>query len=163
MESVLHKNMTANEGFTIVEIVVTMAVISVFLIGIIQAYLLVDSQRLRLSQQALASDIAYSNLRKFTNRPSALTSCDSSMDLVANPNATGKLLGDQTNTPTSSTYGFVAEPTSVTQPLGSGAKQTVVALAPAGCANFLTSPVEILSTVTYGNNGVKVQHASFVN
>lgn len=162
MQRTLYQNQLSDSGFTVVEMVVTMVILALFLGGFLQSYLLVDSQRVKLAQQSRASDVAYSNLRKFASRPSGLT-CTAAMDLIANANAPGVLLGDQNNTVTSSAYGFIAEPTSVTQSLGSGATQEVRAFAPDGCANFATNPVKITSVVTYGSSGDKVQHASFVN
>lgn len=151
----------SQQGFTIVEMIVTIVVAALFFTLFFQVYVVLESQRLVVARQAKASDVAYSNLRKFTTRPAGLT-CDGSMDLIANSNAPGKLLGDQTNTTNSSTYGFLAEPTTVTQSLGPSSTQTVYAFAPSGCANFTTDPIKITSTVTYGNNGDSVSHASTI-
>jgi prepilin-type N-terminal cleavage/methylation domain-containing protein len=124
------------KGFTIVEVLVTMGVLSVFLFGFFQTYLLLESQRINVSRQAKASDIAYSNLRKVTTRPGGLT-CD--------------------------TQGV---PVTITQePASAGIiSQDVVAFPTNGCSgtNFTDNPVKIVSTVTYGTNGGSVTHASFV-
>ena len=149
------------QGFTIIEMIVTIVVAALFFTLFFQVYVVLESQRVLVARQARASDVAYSNLRKFTARPAGLA-CDSSMDLAANNNATGKLLGDQTNTTNSSAYGFIAEPTSVTRALGTNATQTVLAFAPSGCTNFANEPIKIVSTVTYGINGDKVTHASYI-
>jgi prepilin-type N-terminal cleavage/methylation domain-containing protein len=155
----------SQQGFTIVEMIITIIVSSLFIMMFFQMYLVLESQRVQVARVAKAHDIAYSNLRKFTTRPASLT-CDSSMDLIANGNATGKLLGDQSNssTSTSSTYGFVAEPTAVTQSLGANSTQTVYAFAPSGCGSFDDQPIKIVSTVTFGSgsNENEVTHASFV-
>ena len=151
----------SQQGFTIVEMIVTIVVAALFFTFFFQVYVILESQRLVVARQAKASDVAYSNLRKFTARPAGLT-CDSTMDLVTNGAASGKLLGDQTYTTNSSTYGFLAEPTTVTQSLGPNSTQTVKAFAPSGCANFTSDPIKIVSTVTYGNNGDSVSHASYI-
>ena len=145
-------------GFTVVEMIVSTIIVSLFLTLFFRTYLLMESQRIAVARQAKASDIAYSNLRKFTTRPAGLT-CDSSME----SGGTGKLLGNQTNTTTSSAYGFIAEPTSVTQSLGSGSTQEVRAFTTGTCATFAANPVKIVSTVTYENNRDQVVHASFVD
>lgn len=159
----MNNNVHNQQGFTIVEMLVTIIVSSMFIILFFQLYLVLESQRIQVARQAKASDVAYSNLRKMTTRPANLTAslCDNNMDTAANPNAAGLLLGDQTNTTTGSTYGFFAEPTSVTQSLGASTTQELRVFAPYGCANFTNSPLKIVSTVTFGN-GDKVTHASFI-
>ena len=145
-------------GFTIVEMIVSIVVVNLFLALFFQTYILMESQRISVARQARASDIAYSNLRKFTTRPAGLT-CDSTMEA----GGSGKLLGDQTNTGTSSTYGFIAEPTSVTQSLGSNSTQQVRVFVTGSCADFATKPLKIISIVTYGTgNNDKVVHASYI-
>jgi len=147
------------QGFTIVEMLVTIVVSSLFIILFFQVYLVLESQRVQVARQSKASDVAYSNLQKITTRPAGLT-CDSSMETGGD----GKLLGDQTNTTTSSTYGFFAEPTSVTQSLGSNSTQQVRAYTTTGtCTNFATKPIKIVSTVTFGLGTDKVVHASFID
>lgn len=148
-------------GFTITEVVVALAVMILFLALFLQFFLTMTTQRVALSRQALASDIAYTNLRKFTTRPTV--TCDvSTMDLTTTPNASGKLLGDETATAPNS-YGFTAEPAGSTAALGPDAHQTVVALAPKGCGSpaYANTPLLIRSTVTYGSD--KAVHATLVN
>ena len=154
---------TGAEGFTIAELLVTVVVTSIVLIMFFWAYVTATYQRVNVARQAAASDIAYSNLKKFTTKPIVI--CDDSMDLTAAGSATktGKLLGDDTNATTTSTYGFIAEsPTELKNRLGAGASQKVVAFAPDGCTNFNGKPMKIESTVTYGTDGEKVIHASYV-
>lgn len=137
-----------SSGFTIIEVVVTLAVTALFLTFFFQMYLAMESQRISVARQALASDLAYSNLRKFTTRPAEADPCDAaSMDLTGPLPNNGKDLT------------FIPEPT---EGLGSGVGQTVRAFAPKGCALFASNPVKIESTITYGN-GEKVVHASYLN
>ncbi len=123
-------------GFTIVEVVVTLAVVSLFLIGFFQSYLLLESQRVNVARQAKASDIAYSNLRKVTTRPATLTCDTAGVSVTFTPESTGSDISSQT---------LVAFPTD-------------------GCSgtNFADNPVRLVSTVTYGTNGDQVTHASFI-
>lgn len=156
-------NDSTAEGFTMIEAMVTLFVVTIFIIGFFQTYLILESQRLNVARQAKASDIAYTNLRKFSIRPAGLACNASTMDLTAADSSTktGELLGDQSNVSTSSAYGFIAEPPAVTNNLGGTITQEVRAFAPNGCANFASNPIKIVSSVTWGN-GERVTHASFV-
>lgn len=139
-------------GFTLVEVIVTIVVTVLFITAFFQTILAMQSQRVNVSRQAKASDIAFSNLRKITQRPSGIT-CDNSMDLVADASASGKDLSDY----------FTPEPASTVQDLGGTVTQTMKAYAPAGCSAYDTTPVRIVSTITYGNNGENtVTHATLV-
>jgi Tfp pilus assembly protein FimT len=150
-------------GFTIVEVMVTLAMTALFLTFFFQMYLAMESQRIGVARQALASDIAYTNLRKFTKIPSSLT-CSSSMDLVANSSATGFSLGTQTDWQTPNIWGFQAESPASTKQLGSTSTQSIKAFAPKGCSGTTINGnlVKIESTVTYGANNDKVVHASYI-
>lgn len=148
------------KGFTIIEVVVTLAVVTLFLSFFFQMYLAMESQRISVARQALASDIAYSNLRKFTVRPNI--PCDAATMDISGGTAgkTGGNLGDENG----STYSFVAEPVDALAGLGGNVHQTMRAFAPKGCgAEFATTPLKIEATVTYGTSGGKVVHASYLN
>ena len=146
-------------GFTVVEMIVTIVVLSIFMTGIFQSYLLLESQRVLVARQARASDIAYSNLRKFQTRPA---------NLLCNPAqispTRGLVIGNESNYPGSSAYGFVAESGETVKYMGrtSQLHQTVTAYAPNGCtgSNFTDGIVKIISTVTY--EGGSVSHAGYV-
>lgn len=147
---------TPEQGFTIVEILVTTIIVALFVTGFFQAYVLLESQRVNILQQAKASDIAYSNLGKYPVKPSALT-------CPATSTTSGATLGDSSvNSATSpSLYNFIPETNIV--PLGSNTQQVIKAYAPNGCngSDFVGGVVKIVSTVTYGSNG-KVEHVSYV-
>ena len=147
------------KGFTVVEMIVTIVVLSIFMTGIFQSYLLLESQRIEVARQARASDIAYSNLRKFQTRPANLV-CNASQ---ISPTK-GLSLGNENNYPGSSTYGFVAEGGKTVEHMGktSDFHQTVIAYAPYGCtgSDFTYNTVKIISTVTY--EGGSVSHAGFI-
>ena len=55
---------TSLRAFTVVEVVITTAVVSIFILGFFQVYLLIESQRVMLAKRAYASSIAYTNLKK---------------------------------------------------------------------------------------------------
>ena len=149
----LHSNRSM-KAFTIVEVIVTTVVVSLFIMAFSQAYLLVESQRVSIAKRAYAESIAYTNLKKVTARPSGLTlaQCNTYMDVLTNKSGL-----DLT------TMGYVLEnDTDVKKVLGSSATQTLLAFAPSGCANLTASPIKVVSTVTFGTQGDKVIHASFV-
>ncbi len=142
------------QGFTIVEVIVTLVVLSLFLTGFFQAYLLLESQRINVVRQAKASDIAYVNLGKYPAKPA---------NLDCTTNASGTVLGSTKSGRTTNTYNFVAE-TDVSL-LGT-TNQEVVAYAPNGCDTttptaFKGGMVKIVSTVEYSGNR-SVQHVTYV-
>ena len=143
------------KGFTIVEIIVTLTVLSIFLAGFFQAYLLMTAQRVKVARQAAASDIAYTNLRKVIARPAGLT-CNAS---------TGHTLLSSTNGTDDALRTFRPESDANLVTLRS---QTVIAYPTAGCAGsaFTDNPVKIVSTVTFDANSPggaeSVVHASFI-
>lgn len=140
-------------GFTVVETIVTLVVISIFLTAFFQTFLLLTSQRVKVARQAAASDIAYTNLRKVAARPTGLA-CDAT---------NGYTLLSSTNGTDDTTRFFRSENDST---LGQQRTQRVIAYPTAGCTSFATSPVKIVSTVTFDNNSpggaVEVVHASYI-
>lgn len=152
---------TSTRGFTVLEIVVTMIVLSIFLFGFFQGYIVLESQRIIVARQARASDIAYSNLRKVTTRPTSLT-----QQVCTDNAATMDLTTGSPSTKTGldiTQYGYTLEPDAdVTGSLGSDATQTLAAFAPAGCSGLSTNPIKIVSTVTFGTNGDKAVHATYL-
>jgi len=148
-------------GFTIVEIVVTLVVLSIFVYGFFQTYMVIESQRIDVARQADASDIAYSNLRKVPSRPALLT------QQVCTANAS--IMDLTTGNPSTKTglditqYGYKLEPDAdAKKVLGPVETQSLVAFAPEGCTDPNFS-LKIVSTVTYGTTGDKVSHARYIN
>lgn len=160
-------HVSAQSGFTIVEVVVALAMVTLFLTFFFQMFLATESQRIGVARQAQASDLAYSNLRKVTTRPAGLPCDAAKMDLTASDGATkeGLLIGDQNNISTPSAFGFLAEPESATKSLGGNVEQIMKVYAPRGCSGtaFTDNPVKVESTVTYGPKRDKVIHASYVD
>ena len=151
----MERHTEKSNGFTIVEIIVTTVVLSIFLAGFFQAYVLVTTQRVSVARHATASDIAYTNLRKVTARPAGLTcNASSGYTLLSSSNGTDDTLKI-----------FRPENDST---LGSPRSQTVVAYPTAGCSgsNFADNPVKIVSTVIFNGNSLgreeRIVHASFI-
>lgn len=136
-----------SNGFTVVEVIVTVIIVSLFLFSFLQVYLLLESQRIGLARQANASDIAYSNLSKVTSR-TGLTSAD------CDTNGTDLTL-----------KGYDVY-TNIEDELGSTATQTLTAYPTAGCSgtSFDENPIQVVSKVSFQINGkvTEVTHASFV-
>lgn len=149
------KNLPQNnaQGFTIVETIVTLVIISIFLTGFFQAYMLMTAQRVKVARQAAASDMAYTNLRKVIARPAGLT-CNAT---------TGHVLLSSTNGVNDSSRIYTAEDD---RNLGAARTQSVVAYPSTDCANFADNPVKIVSTVVFDKNKpggeVSVVHASYI-
>jgi prepilin-type N-terminal cleavage/methylation domain-containing protein len=144
------------QGFTIVEVIVTLVVLSLFLTGFFQAYLLLESQRINVVRQAKASDIAYVNLGKYPAKPANLSCTPTSK-------STGTILGSTKSGRTTATYNFVAE--TDTTLLGT-TSQEIIAYAPNDCDSttptaFKGGMVKIVSTVEYSGNR-SVQHVTYV-
>ncbi|MFZ2545356.1 MAG: prepilin-type N-terminal cleavage/methylation domain-containing protein [Candidatus Saccharimonadales bacterium] len=134
-------------GYTLVEVIVTIVILSIFLTFIFQTSRVLESQRIAVSQQAGANDIANDNLRLVTSRTGI--SCDVSGSNLINSGYT--LASDLQKT------------------VGSGATQTLMAYPTAGCSGtaFIDNPIRVVSTVEYyvngsGNRSVIV-HAIFIN
>lgn len=133
------------KGFTLVEAVVTLFILSLAIASIVSSFSIVSTLSAIESQRTKASFLAYNNMRDYANdRPPNWFACNNS-----SPGATQQVLVD--------TSGAVdGLPGTVTQ--------KVVASAPYGCGGAtdhdLGMPIRIESTVTYGNGG-KVSHATY--
>jgi Tfp pilus assembly protein PilX len=138
----------SQDGFSAVELLITLIVGALFVISFYQIYILTTQGNAVARRDAIASEIAYSNLRRYTEKPSI--TCDttptSTTNLVTNPNAAGQVLSTVTST-SSLLPGTITE--------------TVLAFAPRGCD--LEFPIKVESTVTYGDPLKKVVHATYVN
>ena len=55
------------KGFTIVEVAITLLVVSVLVVGIIRLQMSVSQLSIQQVQNRIASDIAYNNLRRYVN------------------------------------------------------------------------------------------------
>jgi prepilin-type N-terminal cleavage/methylation domain-containing protein len=145
-------------GFTIVEIIITLAVMSIFLILFFQTYLANIAQQNAIILRSAADDIAVTNLKKVPTRSSGLlgsVTCDtgtpSANDLTAVPPGTGTVIN---------LTGTAYEEKRTGTGLPASTTQTLTVLYPQGCTPPGTVPIEIISTVTYGSESVK--HATYI-
>lgn len=129
-------------GFTVVEVLATLFVLTIFVTAFFQGFMLLESQRIAVRQQTKANDIAYAHLLKVAGRPPALTCDTNGIDLTT--------LGYTIDTETGYTISLRAYP-------ASGVCDST----------FAGSPVRIVSQVRYTVSGTgsesRVAHASFVN
>lgn len=149
-----HKN---TSGFTVVEVIVTLAITALFLSLFFQMYLAAEAHRLAVARRVTASDIAYSNLRKITARSTVAASapCDSSTsgnqnNLMINQSAAG------------STISSLISPEPTTG-LSGTVDQIITAYYPRGCDPNM--PIKIEATTVYGTDSPqeRVVHASYIN
>lgn len=141
------------KGFTLVETIVTIVVASIFIASIVTLYGSIDQAYSQSHYRAVASDVAYSYLRKYTASGSlssftcsTATGSSNTNDLTINQNAVGQTLE-------SGTVSSLPKPTTY----------SVIALAPYGCSGTNAGkPLIIRSTVTYGANNASIQHAQIV-
>ena len=158
-----------SRGFTIVEAVVTIAVVSIFLGLLFQTYLAAEAQRLSVAKRAAANDITVSNLNKITSKAQLPATgngaCDDTTsgsgnltNRVRNADAPGVDLFNSGG----GSAGFQPENGDTVKILGGDAAQKLIVLYPRGCG---TAPARIQSTVTYGTNNPKetITHVSYVN
>ena len=133
-----------DEGFTIVEVVVTLLFISIISLGILTMHTQVSILSIINRQDQKASYLAYDNMRKYVNgAPPTWFLCTNQM-----PGGAQQVLF--------SLEGPVSE-------LPGATKQKVVASAPYGCGNAVSSlgmPIRVESVVTYGN-GKRVTHVAY--
>ena len=144
-----------NSGFTIVETIVTLVIMSLFLTLLFQLFLSNERQRLEVAKRATAMDVAESNLSK-VNSKSQLPASGTSTCSTANNNDIVSTPSSVTTIPASSQIATG----SVTQsPLPSASTWQLYVVYPRSCDASL--PVTIVSTVTYGSETVR--RAKFVS
>ncbi len=150
-----------NAGFTIVEMLVTVVLASIFLVFFIQMYRATSAQQLSLIRQSIANDIARSNLAKFptatsvTDTPGPGYTCSTTVgsgnpnNLALNANAPGtQILAPTSREPDPGNLGTLT--------------QEVRAFSPQDCGTH--KPVKLKSIVTYGFEGQlnTVEYATYV-
>lgn len=134
-------------GFTIVEMIITLIVMSVFLMFFFQSFLAAQSQHTAVVRLSSANDIAMANLHKFAKKVDLpVVTCDSSTNLVTNASAPGAPVT------------FTQESLSSTN-LPSTTTQEVRAFYPQGCDPNM--PVLLQSKVMFGTE--TVTHATYIN
>lgn len=147
--------MKNSDGFTIVEVAVTLVVIGIFSIVILMMQTQVSNISVLEVQYTKASYLAYSNMRKYANdSPPTWFEC------VAPPPSTR---------PPGSVYSIMSS-TGRVDGLPGMVRQEVYVLAPYGCKSGTASfgmPIKVESVVEYGlpssgaGSGRKVTHATY--
>ncbi len=170
-------------GFTIIEVIVTLVIISLFLTLFFQLFLVSQSQRVAVMQRAAANDIAQSNLRKITAKNQVTTispsaACDNTTSGSGNKNNgllyaglganSGSVIVTDSPAPewigstqwnaSSSTIPAKEDLTNTNLP-ASSTYQTLLVSYPRGCTGLM--PAKIISIVTYGSESVA--RAGYVN
>ena len=146
--TVIKKPNKLRHGFTIPEVVLTVAALGLFVYSSYQIYRVLETQRWNILRQGIASDIAYTNLRKFPTRPSSITTCS-----VPIPQ------GLYTFSPETTTLGSYYIDGHIVL---SNVAQSITITPVDGCSgsSFISQTLKIVSTVTY--KGGSVSHATFV-
>lgn len=129
------------DGFTVVEVLVTLVLAMLFLVFFIQMFQAISVQQISTTRQSVANDIAYSNLSKFPTLDSIddvgpAYTCGSSNDLSSNPNAAGTVILDNDDNYRETELRGLPDVT-----------QEVRAYSPLGCSSPL---VKIESAVYFG-------------
>ena len=152
-------------GFTVVEMIVTIIVLSLFVTMFFQMFIVSDSRRVNVTRRSAADDISRSNLRKITTKATLEAvggaDCDVTIgtsnvnNLQENPNAAGSTIAWLPGT-------FDSEVTTGTI-LPSDTTQTLVVKYPQGCDPDM--PAQILSSVTFngGSGTERVVHVAYIN
>lgn len=145
----MDKTKNTEGGFSVVELLATIIIGSLFVLAFYQMYVTTTQSNATAKWHATANDLAYSNLRKYTGRPSF--TCDntstSTTNLITNPNAPGQVLSTSTT----------ASPAQLPGPL----VETIRIYAPRGCDPAY--PAKIDSIVEYGSPVKKIIHSTYVN
>lgn len=150
--------LNSSDGFTAVELLVTIIVAAMFTVTLYQLLISVNSVSTAARNQATASDIAYSNLRKYASASSTPTwfTCSTASgasntnDVTVNPDATGSTLISGTLTTSASD-------------LPGPISYSVKALATYGCEGANDGkPIRVQSIVTYGPQSTVVKHTTLV-
>lgn len=135
-------------GFTTIELLVTLFVATAFVGAFSQIFTVIDRAAAEARWQSAASNLAYSNLRRYATAGDTSFICNSTTNLVTNPSAPGQVL--HTTNYSASTSG-----------LPGTATVEVRAYAPMGCGTDVS--LKIIATTTYGSPARKAVHATYVN
>lgn len=139
------ERMRSTDGFTVVEVVVSVVIAAVFILIILQLYVAQSKVSSGVLTYNKAETTAYNNLRTYAyGKPPTWFKCTYT---GGNPNPMTLLSS--------------SDPI---EGLPSPVQQTVVATAPYGCgggASGIGYPIRVVSTVTYGASAQTVVHATY--
>lgn len=152
----------SSDGFTAVELLVTIIVAALFAVSFYQLFIVVNQSTAAARNRATASDLAYSYLRKYASAGvtpddwspkftcSTASGSSNTNDRSVNANAAGTTLASSSLTP---------DATGLPRPI----TYSVVALAIYGCAGTnLNKPIRVEATVTFGPQNTTIKHATYV-
>lgn len=140
---------TKQSGFTIVELLVTVITAAMFVGMFYQLFVVLVGINSTARNTAQASDLAYSNLRRYPDVASTGLTCNTSTNVSTTVN-----LIPASGSPTATVNANYPE-------LGAVIEQ-VTAQFPYGCS-AVYNVVKLVSTVTYGTSSYKVSYATYVN
>ena len=142
-------------GFTIVEMIVTTVVVSIFVVLLFQGFIAATTQRANVARLAAAHDVATSNLKKVTSKASLPSgaACNDTDHSSANPNNLKYNSGAG-----GSEVAINAESLSGTN-LPSSTVQKMYVVYPQGCT--ISMPAQLKAVVTFGSE--TVTHVRYVN
>ena len=136
---------TNNKGFTLVEVLITVVVATLFIVAFSQLHIAQSRISTTMNTYSRADQLAYNNLRIYANGKSPtwfdctyVSGAPKPMNLI---NSTDPVDG-----------------------LPSPLIQSVVATAPYGCgggSSGIGYPIKVVSTVTYGSDAKVIVHATY--
>jgi len=155
--------MRQQSGFTVIELVIAITISGVIVVSLMQLFSAINNLSTESSRRAIASNIAYNNMRKYANgqKPTwfdcigdeAGETTPPFSDGKTKPGATGQILLNVTST-------------TIIQTLPPPVVQYVIAVAPYGCGNSGPGqPIRVQSQLTYGQGQSQrtITHATYVS
>lgn len=154
----MSKSPIPQNGFTTIELLITIIVAAMFTITFYQMFMVLNSFSTATKQQALADNLAYTYVKKYI-APDVITSswftCSTASgssninDRTVNPNAPGSTIESGSLTPSSAG-------------LQSPVTYTVTAVSLYGCTgNNAGTPIEVQAVITYGPQHTTIRHMGF--
>lgn len=152
------------DGFTVVETIVALVLMSVFLTLLFQLFFSTQYQQAVVVRRAAAQEIARSNLGKITASttiplPACIATAGSANNTLVNQSAAGSIIATNApdGTPTWETATLQAEPVTDT-PMPKNTIQELRVFYPFGCG--VNKPIQIVSNVKYGTE--VITNASYI-
>lgn len=155
-------NSAREQGFTAVELLVTIIVTAMFAVSFYQLFTVVNQSSTTARNRATASDIAYANLRRYAS--SGVTPNNWSPPFVCDTASGGANTNDVTiNTGAAGSTLSSGSPNPTTVGLPAPVTYSVKALAVFGCSGAnVNKPIRVESTVTFGPQNTVIKHATLV-
>jgi prepilin-type N-terminal cleavage/methylation domain-containing protein len=142
----------SENGFTIIELMVTIFVAALFLGGIVTLTTTYNYFMALARQTSIADNLSYRYLQKYSRSDYAAVDwfvCDNESDAVINPSTQGKLLESGT---------LSGNDTKLPDPV----KYEVRTVAPYGCSgNNADEPVLVRSKITYGSTNREIVQTQY--